>query len=189
MSDLAQRELELTPELLDYAQRVAMREARKVCPKDACDDVVQGALFNLIRWPPRFDPARGTTERTFLHSCVLVAVRKAARTMSRQSESFRQSPGQTPNAAGDETPANEPVAFKSWQAQRLANEEALEDLLAYVVDEQSRALARTLVECDGNVSETARRLGISEGTVRYRIGLLRPRLRLAGFDPFRQEDL
>ncbi len=53
------RELELTPDLLDYAKGVALKEARNRSPEHVeFDDVVQDALLQLISKPPRYDPAR-----------------------------------------------------------------------------------------------------------------------------------
>jgi DNA-binding Lrp family transcriptional regulator len=37
------------------------------------------------------------------------------------------------------------------------------------------------MECDGNVSEAARRLGMKESTIRYRLKLLIPKLLAKGF--------
>lgn len=169
MSDLAPRELELTPELLDYAKGVALREARKICPKNALDDVVQDALLNLIRWPPRFDPTRGTAEQTFLHSCILNCVRKAADSMKRQSRPFEPLPAEIQHHPVDDS--------------AVSSEEQVEAMLRYVVNEESRAMCRMFIQCNGNVSETARRLGVVEGTIRHRFKMLAPKLRMAGFDP------
>jgi RNA polymerase sigma factor (sigma-70 family) len=170
MSDLAPSELDLTPELLDYARYVAFQEARKICPMNVLDDVVQAALLNLIRWPPRFDPTRGTAEQTFLHSCILNCVRKAADSVKRQTLRFEPLPAEMPR----------PTALDS----AVSSEELVEDMLRYVVDEQSKAMCRMFIQCNGNVSETARRLGVVEGTVRHRLNGLALKLRMAGFDPF-----
>ena len=51
----------------------------------------------------------------------------------------------------------------------------------YIDNEDSRALCRTIMECDGNVSEAARRLGMKESTIRYRLNLLIPKLLAKGF--------
>ena len=44
MNETKPREIELTPELLDYARGVAIHEAQKHCPAD-CQDIT--ALFAL----------------------------------------------------------------------------------------------------------------------------------------------
>ena len=59
-----------------------------------------------------------------------------------------------------------------------------EDVLDFIVDDSSRDLCRVVLECDGNVSAAARRLGVAEGTTRYRLKLLVPKLLAAGFEPF-----
>lgn len=59
-----------------------------------------------------------------------------------------------------------------------------EDLFQFIDNEDSRALCKLYIKCKGNVSETARRLGVTEGAVRYRLKMLAPKLRAAGFDPF-----
>jgi|GEM_PF-7096492 len=51
-----------------------------------------------------------------------------------------------------------------------------------------RGRRRTLIECDNNVSEGARRLGVVEGTIRYRLKMLAPKLIAAGFNPFNKEE-
>lgn len=60
---------------------------------------------------------------------------------------------------------------------------ATDDVLQFVDNRETQALCRLVIECGGNVSEAARRLGVSEGTVRYRLRLLAPKLRAAGFHP------
>ncbi len=60
-----------------------------------------------------------------------------------------------------------------------------DDILQYIDSEESRALCRLVIECKGNMSEAARRLGVSEGKVRYRLKMLAPKLLAAGFQPFR----
>jgi hypothetical protein len=39
------------------------------------------------------------------------------------------------------------------------------------------------------MSAAARRLGVSEGTIRYRLKLLAPKLIAAGFNPFGMEEI
>jgi transcriptional regulator with AAA-type ATPase domain len=63
-----------------------------------------------------------------------------------------------------------------------------DDILEFIDNEDSRALCRLVIECDGNLSKTASRLGISEGTVRYRLRMLAPKLLARGFNPFKTED-
>lgn len=58
---------------------------------------------------------------------------------------------------------------------------AKEDVLDFIDNEDSPALCRVIMECDGNVSEAARRLGMKESTIRYRLNLLIPKLLAKGF--------
>ncbi len=54
----------------------------------------------------------------------------------------------------------------------------------YIVDEEIRHMCLLMMEHDSNVSEVARCLGVTEGTIRHRLKTLRERLRVVGFDPF-----
>jgi len=66
-----------------------------------------------------------------------------------------------------------------YRALREAAEQASETYGREVrVDDQ------LLILHDGNYSEVARQMGVAEGTVRYRIKHLAPKLLAAGFDPF-----
>ena len=82
----------------------------------------------------------------------------------------------------DETPTMELITERRTVA-LTKSRWPLDDILQYIDNEDSRALCRLVIECDGNISEAARRLKLSEGTVRYRLKLLEPKLRAAGFDP------
>ena len=46
-----------------------------------------------------------------------------------------------------------------------------DDVLEFIDDEPSRELCRIVMECNGNMSAAARRLGVSEGIVRYRLAI------------------
>lgn len=63
----------------------------------------------------------------------------------------------------------------------------LDKALEFIDNEKSRAFCRLFVECDGNVSEMARRLNLTEGAIRHRRDVLLPKLKLtleeAGYDP------
>jgi len=65
----------------------------------------------------------------------------------------------------------------------VVEDQASEDIFDFIDNEDSRALCRLYIECAGNMSKTARLLGIHESTVRYRLKMLAPKLRAAGFDP------
>ena len=59
----------------------------------------------------------------------------------------------------------------------------LKDILAALDDEASRGLCRLYVAHNGNVSKVAKQAGVTEGTVRYRLKALGPRMIKAGFGP------
>ena len=65
--------------------------------------------------------------------------------------------------------------------------ELLDATLEFIDNEQSRAFCLLFVECGGNASEMARRLGLTEGAVRHRMAVLLPKSKLtleaAGYDP------
>ena len=199
------RELELTPDLLEYAKAVAMKEAPKYCrprlarptaaPSDLDErpwaDVVQEAILQLLRRPPKFDPARGASPKTLIYTIVQRAVMKYGTRQAKHDRRYRQPPETVVLSEGlaegtvDETPTMELVT--EWRTTALTRSRwNLDDILMYIDNENSRELCRLVIECDGNVSAAARRLKLSEGTVRYRLKLLGPKLIAAGFDPFSQ---
>ncbi len=172
-------ELELTPDLLDYAKAVALTEARKRCPKHVdFDDVAQDALLHLMSKPPRYDPSRGASVKTLIYTVVQRAVLKHVARHCREAERFPQFP--EPVAATDDAP--EPRGRRT--AEFTTTGLTTDDVIAFIDNEDSRALCRLYIECNGNASETARLLGMHESTVRYRLKMLAPKLLAAGFDPF-----
>ncbi len=71
MQDPSPAELELTPDLLDYARRVAFKEAQKRCrPGVDHDDAAQQALLHLIAKPPVWDPARGAKPKSLVYTVI-----------------------------------------------------------------------------------------------------------------------
>jgi len=187
MNDSSPQELELTPDLLDYARAVALQEAKKRCPKHVdFGDVVQEALLHLMSKPPKYDPAKGASERTLIHTIVQRAVRKYVAREKRRAGRFMQAPKPVRSKEQDDQPdlldqdenRRRDLLKKRWTT---------DDVLEFIDNEESRELCRVVMECQGNMSESARRLGVSEGTVRYRLKLLAPKLLAAGFDPFRNE--
>lgn len=91
-----------------------------------------------------------------------------------------------PSTDGDRAePAHHQISEKRT-AELTRSRWNLDDILKYIDNEDSRDLCRLVIECNGNLSEAARRLNLSEGTVRYRLKLLGPKLIAAGFDPFSQ---
>lgn len=183
----APHELELTPNLLEYAKAVVLKEAPKYCsPRIDYDDVIQDATLHLLRRPPKFDPARGASPKTLIYTIVHRAVIKYADREAKEASKFRQFPEPAGAAKGQDGEPPHHRITERRTAELTRSRWNLDDILRYIDNEDSRALCRLVIECGGNVSEAARRLKLSEGTVRYRLKLLGPKLIAAGFDPFSQ---
>ncbi len=183
------RELELTPDLLEYAKAVALKEAPNHCgPRISYDDVAQEAILHLLSKPPKFDPSRGATVKTFIHTIVKRAVIRYAERDHKYAAPLRPF-----DEAEDEETSPGPTEEQMRTHQHLTGKgptkhEALQttvnEMLRYIDSDESRALCRLVLENGGNISVTALRLGVTEGTVRHRLKVLAPKLRAAGFDPF-----
>jgi RNA polymerase sigma factor (sigma-70 family) len=186
MNDSSPQELELTPDLLAFAKAVALQEAQKHCPKYVdFDDVVQEALLHLMSKPPKVDPAKGTA-KTLIHTIVQRAVLKYVKREERHADRFMQAPEPVTTDEQDE----QTDLFDQDKDRRVELQKkrwTTDDVLEFIDNEESRELCRLVIECQGNLSEAARRLGLAEGTVRYRLKLLAPKLLAVGFDPFRKE--
>jgi len=186
MPDPSPVELELTPDLLDYARRVAFKEAQKRCrPGVDHDDAAQQALLHLIAKPPVWDPARGATPKSLVYTVIQRAVMKFAvreRKTVRKFQPLRPpsdakqkaTDGVYPDPSGTEIARNRTVSLSQsfWTK---------ENVLDFIDNETSRETCRVIMESGGNVSEAARRLGRSESAIRTRIDVLLPKLLAAGF--------
>jgi len=163
--------LELTAELLAIAQKATIIDARKRCPKSVDpEDVWQSVCLDLLRMSPKYDPSRKASKVTLLKLICSRAVSKYAAKAKRDAKSrFQQV----------EVPEKESLSD-------IRPSESI-DIFRYIESEETRRLCQLMMDCDCNMSEVARRIGISEGSVRYRLNLLAPRLKAAGFDPFKQE--
>ncbi|MBI1373922.1 MAG: sigma-70 family RNA polymerase sigma factor [Phycisphaera sp.] len=202
MNEPSPREIELTPDLLEYARAVALKEAPKYCrprlarPTAALSDldeqpwadVVQEATMQLLRHPPKYDPSRGADVKTLIYTIVQRAVSKFA---TRENRKRKKTLNQYPERENDKAPL-EPTDDQARFHQRMigtgsTKHEALraivEDMLRFIDNEDSRALCWMVIQCDGNYSEVARRMKLSEGAVRYRLKMLEPKLRAAGYTP------
>jgi RNA polymerase sigma factor (sigma-70 family) len=187
MNDSSPQELELTPDLLDFARATALTEAQKCCPKHVdYGDAVQEAILQLIRKPPKVDPAKGTA-KTLIHTIVQRAVLNYARRERRQADRFMQAPEPATTDKQEKQP-EQTDQDEDRRVELMKKRSTTDDVLEFIDNEESRALCRLFLDCRGNMSETARRMGVSEGTVRYRLKLLAPKLVAAGFNPFRKED-
>lgn len=207
------RELELTPDLLEYAKAVALTEVQKQCPKHVdFDDVVQDALLHLMSKPPRYDPARGASPKTLIYTIVQRAVLKYVAWECKRGKRNQQFPAPVPasgkvddrtesdavakvvrermievteaKARGDGDAGAEPRMQRT--AEFTTTGWTTDDVLEFIDNEDSRALCRLVIECGGNLSAAARQLGLTEGAVRHRLKMLAPKLLAAGFDPFGQ---
>ncbi|MFN7021729.1 MAG: sigma factor [Phycisphaerales bacterium] len=186
MPDPSPTELNLTPDLLDYARRVAFKEARKRCrPGVDHDDAAQQALLHLIAKPPTWDPARGATPKSLVYTVIQRAVMKFAvreRKTVRKFEPLRPASdaghkatdGVYPDPSGTEIARNRTVGLSQsfWTK---------EDVLDFIDNETSRETCRVIMESGGNISEAARRLGRTEGAIRSRLNVLLPKLLATGF--------
>jgi len=183
-------ELELTPDRLDYARRVALKGAPKHCgARVSYDDVAHDAVMHLMSSPPEFDPSRGAKPETLIYTIIHRAVikyatREAAKV--RRFRSFSTPSGGSPTVADGRTEKQVRSHQRLTGAGPTAQEAvdaAVGEMLRFINNEDSRALCRLFIECDGNRSEVARRLNLTEGAVRNRLKVLAPKLMAAGFDP------
>ena len=216
MSQSSSSELELTPDLIDYAKAIAIREAEKRAPKYVkYDDVVQEVLLHLISKPPKYDPAKGASEKTLIHTIVQRTVLKYVARQCRHANQYKQVVETTPTTdeevdgklnprsgtpsarermvslmdaetADDASPRGE--AVERLPRELTSKGTTTDDVLEFIDSEESRLMCRLYIECKGNVSEVARRLGFAEGTIRRRLKRLAPKLIRAGFQPLKPEE-
>ena len=227
------REIELTPDLLEFATAVARDVAKEILhpglrhPGVRYNDVVQEALLHLMSKPPKFDPTRGASERTLIYTAVYYAVLKAAGREGKQLARYRPHRGVTDGGERQEVldcdqddecirsiekdaavtvrPQDHLDVGDRRVAQRKCDRgiqrhrgspDLFDEMLEFIDNEESRALCKLFIECDGNISEAARRLDSpeaanlcgfkkppTEGAIRYRLKVLGPKMLEAGFDP------
>jgi DNA-directed RNA polymerase specialized sigma24 family protein len=186
MPDPSPAELELTPDLLDFARRSAFKEAKKRCrPGVDHDDAAQQALLHLIAKPPVWDPARGATPKSLVYTVIQRAVMKFAEREGKAVRKFKPlrqasdagrkaTDGVYPDPIGTEIARNRTVSLSQsfWTK---------EDVLDFIDNETSRETCRVIMESGGNVSEAARRLGLKESSIRNRLDVLYPKLLATDF--------
>lgn len=195
MSDGEPYELEMTPDRVDYVNRIARMEAGNYCSEFVSeDDVVQEVLLNLLRKPPKYNPQKGASEKTFLHTAVKYIVMKYSEREARQAKRNRQLKKRQPDPS--ESEHDKPITPVDRQKREFVELRprdltwkglTADDVLRYIDDPASKHLCITVIDCEGNMSAAARRLGVVEGTVRHRLKMLGPKLIAAGFNPFREE--
>ena len=175
MSDSSEkRDITLTDDLLEYAKAVALKMAKRFrLPREVYDDAVQEAHHELHRRPVRFDPAKGGSEKTLIYTVVERAVLKFVKDENETTTRFEPTDAQEIQEQAEE-----------WETGERRETWTLGEILQYIDNDDNRALCELVVQCKGNISEAARQLGLTEGTVRKRLRVLGPKLLAAGFDPF-----
>ena len=186
MPDPSPPELELTPDLLDFARQKGIEIAKGFRnPRIDPEDAAQHALLHLIAKPPRWDPTRGASPTTLVHTIVQRAVIKFVEREARDVRQFRalNEPAESAPAAAEGVHPD-PVGTEISHSRTVGLSQsfwAKEDVFEYIDNEDSRALCQLVMECNGNVSEAARRLDEKKSTIRYRLKLLIPKLLAKGF--------
>jgi RNA polymerase sigma factor (sigma-70 family) len=190
MSDSSSRDLELMPDLIEYATAITLQETQKRCPKYVdYDDVVQEVLLHLISKPPKYDPAKGASAKTLIHTIVQRGVLKYVARQCRQAGRIKQVDEAKPEVSEDDEQVRSQQDSVERRTSDLTTKFATtDDVLQFIESEESRKLCRMVIECDGSLSEAARCLGVAEGTIRYRLKMLAPKLIAVGFNPFDKEE-
>ena len=161
-------EIELMDDLIDYIRRSTIQVALKQLPKHIeLDDVVQHVLLRIVSRPPKFDPSRSASIKTLLY---VIVHRQVGKYLASKKRYGRKSAFDL-DLHGGAYRVGEPKFDQP-------------SFMDYIVDDVIRRMCLLMMEHDSNVSEVARCLGVAEGTIRYRLTLLRSKLQAAGFDPF-----
>lgn len=146
------------------------KHTAEICPQSVDpEDVWQSVCLDLIRMPPKYDPSRKASKVTLLKLICSRAVSKYAAKAKREASRFKQV----------EVPERESLSD-------IQSSESI-DMFRYIESDETLRLCQLMMDCDCNMSEVARRMGISEGSVRSRLKQLAPRLKAAGFKPFKKE--
>lgn len=165
------KEIVVDKALSKSIKRIAAKLVRRHCPRSVEPaDVAQLVMMDLARKPLKYDASKGAKLETLLHTIVYRRALKCAEDARRMKSRFPQ------------FSEKRPPAHVKAKAKRVR----LRDILEALDDEASRELCRAYVMHDGNASLVAKELKVTEGTVRYRLQALGPRLIKAGFG---KEDL
>ena len=179
--------IQITEELAEFIHKQALVAATWRFPEHVDPhDVAQEVAFTLIRRPPRFDPEGKAKLETFLKSCIRNRVQSALRKVGRFSLRHAQV---VEDEQRDEEDVKKHVRSPSLHNgerpfQQDIKEFTAEDVFRHIDCDSSRALCVLYLECKANMSEVARHMGVSEGTIRYRLKKLAPKLLKAGLKPF-----
>lgn len=168
--------IEFTDDLADFAWKSAAKEARKRCyPPLDWNDIAQEVVLRLIRCPPKYDPSRGASKKTLIYIAVQCLVRRCIASAYQEATKFRQA-SESNDLRGAVRLSTSP-SFECDPSSAM-----LRDLLEHVEGDKNRRVVRAYIENGGNASAAARQLGCSEGTIRYRLNVLTPQLRMFGLD-------
>jgi RNA polymerase sigma factor (sigma-70 family) len=171
MTNESKQVVELTPEVIDYVRTVAHKVARRCLPSFVgYNDAIQHALMHFMHYPPKYDPSRGASLKHFIYLIVQRVVLEYAKKDKERRDTNKELP--------------EPeLVLERDISRREAAKRVVGEMMTCIKDKDIRNLCQAVLECDGNMSKAARRLGQSEGNVRYLLKTLGPKLRLQGFDP------
>ena len=160
--------IELTDDLIDYIEAITAKVASKAIPKHIdLADVKQHVLLQIVNCPPKFDPTKNASVKTLLYVVVQRQVWKYATSLERLGYEPSFDADLHGTAYRDAEPRFDQPSF-----------------MDYIVDDEIRRMCLLMMEHDANVSEVARSMDVTEGTIRHRLKSLRGKLRAAGFDPF-----
>lgn len=135
--------------------------------------------------------SRGAKVETLIYIIVKRAVIKYAERETKYAAPLRpfDEPGDDSSGAlagpTEEQMQTHQRLTRKGRTKHEALQAVVDEMLIYIDSEESRALCRLVIECKGNLSKAAKHMRLSEGTVRYRLKLLGPKLLAAGFNPFR----
>jgi hypothetical protein len=160
--------IELTDDLIDYIEATTVNVASRFLPKRfELADAKQHIFAYIVSHPIEFDPTKNADVKTLLNLVIRREVWKYAASMKQK--------------------ANEPSFDADLHGHSYRVAEPRFDqpsFMEYIVDAEIRRMCFLMMEHDSNVSEVARSMGVTEGTIRHRLKSLRGRLRKLGFDPF-----
>lgn len=174
-------------ELAKFIHKHALKIANWRCPKHIePDDVAQEVAFGLIRKPPRFDPDGKADVEQFLKSCIRTricsALRKEGRFALRHGQVVEEKQCDKDDVKKKDKTVSLHDTIRPFEMH--LTELTKQDVITHIDCDSSRALCLLFLECKGVRVEVARRMGVSEGTVRYRLKKLEAGLLSKGFKPF-----
>ncbi len=168
MESSTPHEIILTDEHLTFIRKTVLANAKRLAKYIDRDDLLQHVTHHAIREAQKFNATRGASFTTFLFLVVRTGMSKYLTRERERCEIAQPYKGDV----HDEIVRPKPLAFES------------PSFMDYIDDDETRKMCFLMMEHDNNQSEVARCMNVTEGTIRYRLDLLRGKLRAAGFDPF-----